>query len=510
MRFLYDNMPVFFVAIPVCLLAWLFGGADGSLVVTVGPWLVLLLLQVIFFFPQRREGESLYFAREAAWEAMRRDYLVWFSLALVFILAVPFLNNGLCTLCDAAEIAKGTDPNPRVKFLPFCVSRRDHFSVFLWIVMALASAIATRHCLRGRGKRLLLKLIVWNGVALAVLGFVQITLEAPGPLWMPVPQNGPGGYFSTWGYPNMAGCYFCAMFAIAISLWRRACDECDAERVASDSSAESGSKHQIFWRRHLYLIPAFLFFFAALNTLSRAAIIIVISLLFVFFVHAFISFTYKMSRARRVKCMTVTFISASIVAFFSVVSIPDKMQQQVDTLDTEGVLTRVTGKDVSHSRIAIELWREHTLFGCGGWGYRHFAAAKMTEKEKNSQKFSGNANVHNDYLQFLVEHGFVGLALLVLAAITLVTPVFKSWKYLLQLVRFAKTSKLPAKPIVLFVLPAGAFCLLMAPLAMSIHAFADCPFRSSAIFVLLFTVLAAVPGYIPRASRNIGESSKGS
>ena len=504
MRYVYNNMPVFFIALSISLLAWLYGGADGPLIVKVCPWLLLFLLQVLFFFPQRRDGESLYDARESAWENMRRDPLVWISVSLTLLLSIPFLNNALCPSCDAAAIAQGAEMGPKVKFLPFCISLREHFCVFLWIVTALVSAIATRHCLRGRGKRLLLKILVWNASALAVLGFVQIASSAPGPLWMSVPDNSPGGYFSTWGYPNMAGCYFVAFFAIAIALWRRAIDEAEAERIALDHSGNVASSHRMFWKKHLYLIPAFLFFFAALNTLSRAAFILVMSLFFIFFIHAFLSFTHKMQRAKRVKCMTVTFFVMAVIAVFAVVSIPDKFQAQVDTLNTQTMLTRITGKDVSHSRIAIELWRDNTLFGCGGWGYRHLSVAKMTDADKRALPYAGNANVHNDYLQFLVEHGCVGLALMVLAALCLIIPVFRAWKYLLQLVRFAKTSKLPPKPIVLFVLPSPVFCLLLSALAVAIHAFMDCPLRTPAILVLVYTTLAAAPGFLPRKARNLG------
>jgi O-antigen ligase len=508
MRYVYNNVPVFFIALSVSLLAWLYGGADGPLIVKVCPWLLLLLLQTVFFFPQRRERESLYDARENAWEQMRRDPFVWISVSLIFLLAIPFLNDALCPTCDAAAIAQGVDPSPRVKFLPFCISLREHFSVFLWIATALVSAIATRHCLRGGGKRLLLKILVWNASALAVLGFVQIACSAPGPLWMSVPDNSPGAYFSTWGYPNMAGCYFVAMFAIAIGLWRRAIDEAEAEKAASDTSGAIASGHHVFWKKHLFLIPAFLFFFAALNTLSRAAFIFVMSLFFIFFVHAFFSFTHKMTRARRVKCMTITLFVIAVVAVFAVVSIPDKFEAQVDSLNSQTMLNRVTGKGVAHSRIALELWRENTLFGCGGWGYRHFCVSKMTENDKNSLPYPGNANVHNDYLQFLVEHGCVGLALMVLAAVCLVVPVFRAWKYLLQLVRFAKTSKLPPKPIVLFVLPSPVFCLLLSPLAVAIHASLDCPLRTPAILVLVYTTLAAIPGFLPRKARNLGVTAE--
>ena len=82
----------------------------------------------------------------------------------------------------------------------------------------------------------------------------------------------------------------------------------------------------------------------------------------------------------------------------------------------------------------------------------------------------------------------------------------KSWKYLYQIVRFAKTSKLPAKPVIVFVLPAPAFAIIAGAIAVAVHAFGDCPLRSPANLTLLFVSLAAIPGFLPRSSRNIGMS----
>ena len=180
MRYLYDNAPVILVALVVSSLAWLYGGTRGPLIVAVAPWLLLVLAEVVFFLPQRHENESIYEARERVWDAMKHDPFVWTVALLIFLLLIPFANNGLCPDCDAALIAEGIDPSPPVSFLPFCVNRREHLSVFLWIATALVAATAVRHSLRGRGKRLLVKFLVWNGFAVAILGFVQAAAGAPG------------------------------------------------------------------------------------------------------------------------------------------------------------------------------------------------------------------------------------------------------------------------------------------------------------------------------------------
>ena len=139
MRYLYNNIQVILIAFVVSSLAWMFGGTRGPLIVAVAPWLLLVLAEIVFFLPQRHEKESIYDARDRVWDAMKHDPFAWIVALTLFLLLIPLANNGLCPDCDAALIAQGVDPSPRVSFLPFCVNRREHLSVLLWIALALAA-----------------------------------------------------------------------------------------------------------------------------------------------------------------------------------------------------------------------------------------------------------------------------------------------------------------------------------------------------------------------------------
>lgn len=499
MSFLLDNFAPFAVAAVASAVAWMFGGTRGGLLIPVVPWLSVLLVEVLFCFPQRRPDETSYEARARVWHALKRDPVAWIALGLFVLLLIPFVNNGLCPVCDVKRLAEGLSADPPVPILPFCVDRIDHLNVVLWFALALPSLLVVRHALTRHGKRLALELIVWNGTALAALGFLQGALGAPGPLWSTASGTGSvGDFFATFGYPNMAGDYFTTLFGLALALWRRNLDDLrDAHRMKDISSA-AAPRPRMFWTKHYFLIPAVVFFYAALNTLSRAAILLVTLSAVVFFAHSFVSFVAHKRKADRVRAGAWTALGLGVVIFLSCLFAPKGLQREVNTLGTTEVLDRVTGRSQYHVRVATEIWKDHVLFGCGGWGYIHFCIPKMTPAERRQIQVVGGINVHNDYLQFLAEHGLVGFGALVALVLLLLWPVGQAWRLLAREARFKTGRDAPPKPVQVFALPAPAFFVLVTVACTLIHAFGDCPLRSPAVLTLFFVSLAAIPGFLPR------------
>ncbi|MBR2839608.1 MAG: O-antigen ligase family protein [Kiritimatiellae bacterium] len=500
MSFLVNNAAAIAVGAVISVMGWMFGGTRGSLLVPVVPWLFVIMAEVLVCFPQRRPGENTYDARDRVWKGLKKDPLTWVSAGFIALLAIPFANNGLCVTCDAAAIAQGFSADPPVKFLPFCVSRIDHLNVFLWFATALPAMLIVRRSLEPRGKRLVLELAVWNGVALAVLGFVQHALEAPGPLWSEASGlvvGKVGDFFSTFGYPNMAGDYFTLLFGISVALWRDRAAAVREGRKVQDISSSAAKRPRAFWTSHFFLIPAAIFFYAALNTLSRAAIMLVTASAVVYFLHAFVTFLAKLHRAQRVKAAAVGLLVVGALVFAASLFAPEDLKREVDTLGTTEVLDRVTGRGQYHTRVATAIWREHKLFGVGGWGYIHFCLPTMTPEERANLQTVGGINVHNDYLQFLAEHGVAGFGALVAIVAMLVWPVGSVWRRLARDARFKKKKDLPPSPVQIFVLPAPAFCLLVAVACTLVHAFGDCPLRSPAVLTLFLVTLAAMPGFLP-------------
>ena len=510
MSFVYRNMLPMVLAVSAAVFAWLYGGTIGSVMLGVAPWLCLLMLEGMLFFPQRHKDETSFEARERVWETLKRDPLTLAALAFAVILAIPFVNAGLCPTCDAEAIAAGANPDPLVRFLPFCLNRLHHLNVFLWFLPALIAMLAVRHSLTRNGKRTFLEMVVWNGVALAVVGVVQQVAHAPGPLWSGLMGNRAGYFFSTFGYTNMGGDYFTTLFGLSVALWRFRVDEVRKQESDLRRDGRTLGRH-FFWHKHYLLIPACINFVGAMSTLSRAAIILVSTLAVVFFFHAAITFLSRMKKAVRVKAGAYSCLILIIIAVLASIFMPDDLQREVSTLNSGEVLNRVTGKDDALARQSIRLWKEYPIFGCGGWGFMHLqaVAANEVDPEKKFVGSTGGINVHNDYLQFLTEHGVVGFACLVAMVGILLIPVSKAWCALAKAARFAPKGKAPPSPRALFALPAGAFCVLATAAATLVHAFGDCPLRSPAVLFLFFTELAALDGFIPHGIHQSKSNDKG-
>lgn len=495
MTVFYNNIIVFQIALLLGAYSWIFGGTMGPYLIPVIPWLTLILLEGMFFFPQRHEKESFGAARARVWKSLKSDALTWIVVAFIVLLALPIANTGLCEVCDFPRIAAGENSKPPLPFLPFCVNRLHHFGVMLWFVPSLVAVLAVKHsCLRS-GKRLLIRTLVWNGFALALFGAIQDITGADAPFWGQV--EGPKvHFFSTFGYPNMAGAFFTGIFALGFAAWRRNIEDVK-KLIKKEDNSNLPQSRNFFWKKHYFAIPTVVSYFAAINSLSRATIILVTILALLFLVHSVASMLVKLPRAKRFKLGVIAVSVLVLIVAVSVSVMPSDVRREIDTVDTREVLDRMTGKRECHSEVAMRIWKQHPLFGVGGWGYWHFRIPNMTKKEIASTMASGAANVHNDYLQFLVEHGTVGALCLLAIVILLLTPVFVKWNQLILTARFSKARlKMPA-PVHIFALPAAAFFILLGVVAIMIHATSDCPLRSPAILSMLLVSLASIEGYLP-------------
>ena len=541
MEAFFRSVPALLIFPTIAAMAWIRGGVYGDMMVPTVPWLLALVFEVLLCFPQRHMGEDAVQARHRCWRHVGRDPAFFLSLVfLVLVLGMAFLNKGLCPTCDygqilnsltSSELSQMPDimqekaPNPPIPFAPFCMNLKQHFDVFMWFFPALVAMLAARHALLGRGKRLLVEMLVWNAAALAVFGFIERgtgakfvmmwdqaeydALVASIRVNTGVSYARPDPYFfATFGYPNMAGSYFMLAFALSIGVWMTHVREVEAE-PQHDSKIQVTRQRMLlrFLRAHYALVAVVLNFLAVMFTFCRAAM----SMTLVISVLAFIYYICQMlfahrNRARQLKRAAFNIGGAVILLVVGVIFSPDDksvavkgaaaVADELGTLTAVGMLERVTGKSEAHSRVAVELFKEYPLFGCGGWGYKHLSLNRLAPMELR-QMAIGSANVHNDYLQFLCEHGAIGFFCLLGIFICLVVPLFRDWGRLHRAARFLALENAPSSPRAIYCCPPGVVWTLIGSFAVAFHAVADAPLRSGAVLGLFFTALACADGYMP-------------
>ena len=539
MDIFFRSIPVFLIFPTLAALAWIRGGTHGDLLVPTVPWLLTLVFEVIICFPQRHFGEDAVQARQRCWRRIGRDPVFFLTLLfLVIVLGVPFLNKGLCPTCDYGTVLtmlerEGVNlanlssdemlaliddkaPNPLVPFAPFCMKLSDHFEVFMWFLPALTAMLAARHALLRPGKRLLVEMLAWNAAALAVFGFVQ---RATGAKFVMMWDQGEYDafvaalraatgisyaqpdpcFFATFGYPNMAGSFFMLAFALSLGVWMTHAREVETERPPDKAEIARQRLLLRFIRAHYMLIPVTLNFLGALFTYSRMAIVtslVIAVLAFIYYIARLL--LARVDRARQVKRAAFSFVGAILLLVVGVVFAPKNVLDEVARTSSNEALDRLTGKKEYQTKVALKIFKKYPAFGCGGWGYKHLCINQMEKDELDKARTLGAANVHNDYLQFLCEHGIIGLGCLLGIFFCLVVPIFRDWGRLYRASRFLAPENAPSSPRAIYCVSPGIFWILVGCFAVALHAVLDAPLRSGAVLSLFFVSLACADGYLPR------------
>ena len=478
MKVFFHIVPVFLALLPVLFAAWEKAWSAHG---TTSPHLLVCALIAFvgtFLLPQAHKDESRLHAMKRVVRLVIGDPFVYLGAAFLLLLVIPLYNQGLCPACDARAIAAGASAQPPYAYLPFCVNPDEHGSLLRWFTAAFATAFAFRHGLVGIGRRIGYEALVWNGALLAAYGFVLL----------PLGKVDSSYSFSVFGYPNQGGSFFVLSLALSLGLW--------GYRImrASRPEREADPVSHPLLARHYPAIPAALTFFASVATLSRAAMLFALSLAGVFFVYVFVASIAGKRRVHRVKGLSGILILISVLLSV-VLYAPPVVQKEFATLTTRGITDRAAGKGQYHERVASAIMRDYPFFGIGGWGYRHFCRQYMDKKELRGLQVTGGANVHNDYLQFVAEHGLVGFALLAIAFILLLRSVWRRWWLQYGYYRFSPTERTPVSPQLIYAVEPTVFFAVLGIVAVLLHALGDCPLRSPVVVITLFAVPVATLGF---------------
>ena len=436
--------------------AWFRGGTSVPLQWPM-VWLGGLLLGAVIRAGMVRRGTRGQSAGQGSvgLVPLVKDPVVWLGLAFLLLLAVQWWNAGRLLVFD--ETAKQwVYSAPRRPHWPSAVTRGEAAEMLRWFFPAWCLLIGLRNAaLHPHGARRLLLAVALNAGVLAAFGIVQYATHTHAIYWL---QPQPDHFFATFGYANHAAAFFVLGFTMSAGLCLR--------ELRKWIGWERRS-----WRAALPSGCSALLCFAGCNlSLSRVGVIAAWVLGFLICAYAVYLLWPQLAPPVRLNSAVGAAV-AGCMAFFVLAS-----PLENSFLDSRGqaraaTLTQQLVGRTSTVESALAVWRESPWFGLGGWGYRYFVAMHMPVASWERLESKGMANTHCDPLQFLVEFGVVGTALLVASGVTILIPLFKAFRFDRELV------------------VVGSLGLL----AVASHSLIDLPFRSPAILYHWLAVAVLVP-----------------
>ena len=494
MNFFVKNILLIHLVALVVAFGWIQGGTRADLLLPVIPWLTFFILEWLFVFPQAKSTETLVEARLRVWRALRCDPLAYVAVLFIVVLIIPLFNVARPPFFDAVH-KQWQNPIPPITWLPYCVDPMQHAVLLLWFPPALIAALAARHGLLKKSKRWLLEFICWNSGALALMGFAQIYTGTTKLLWLTPMES---YFFSTFGYPNFAGAFFTLTAALSLGMWFQQVTEKLRQSLIENSNLQD--ERSWFYMNRM-LVPAVLTFLGAFGSLSRAAILLSVLVLMVMFAYMVLYvWRYVTSGVRVTMIASLFAVSMMVAASFAAFKF-ESLKKEIRNITFSAVVERVTGtgNGYYHMRVAKEIFRDHPLYGVGGWGYPHYQLQHLTPEETRNMQISGGANVHNDALQFLAEQGLVGFGLIFLCGLFLACPPFSQAWHIFRAKMTSETEGDVSKkacgwinrfPVMLVAVSVGTGATVC-------HSLGDLPFRDPAIMLVWVLAWVCVPGWFP-------------
>ncbi len=461
----------FFLSFLLILPVWMRGGTRLELM-GPAPWLALAAILGMLFRPPQNPQELLVSARVRVWHKLLSDPLLYIGAAFLFLLTLQWWNGPREAVFDVPSWRWTFSPPPKPTLPLFSIDRKEALEMLIWFGPFYAALLVIRNGFLRSQKLDLLKLLAANAALAGLFGAVQYFSHTKSIYWLtPLKVH----FFAAFGYQNHAGAFFILAAFLATGLVLRSLLKKDWVEDLSWLAPVLG----------LCILGAFL-------SKSRAALLMVGFLVSVGTGYAFMR-VGKRHTTHGMAAVLVSLAAFVAVVIYVVTVVPgNPVQEELKGTTLEGVVARV---ELGHDPLkatAWQVWKDHTWFGVGGWGFRHFLPHYLPDRKAYA---SGQANVHNDPLQFLAEFGAAGAFLLGVTLLVLMAPALRAiWK-IEPADRHDMRSRFMKIP------PLGV-ALLAGPLLTLLHSLADLPFRSPAILWTWGVMLACAPDFCERTERH--------
>ncbi len=457
--------------------AWARGGSAPAFFWAI-PWLALWALEMLFLLPPQYNGQGYTTAMQRLKRNLLRDPVLYVGLTLIAFLTLQWFNAPRELVYNSAKALweYGDPPWPG---LPFSIVRAESVQPLIWAIGVVAIMLGVRHGMRQESRRWLLRLLVYNGALLAVVGLLQQALGTNKVLWIKQIDT---FFFATFGYPNHASAYFTLLVALNLGLLFEALGSNDEEKLSSN------------WLI-VALVPNIL---GVAFAQGRAGFLLTAVILIIALIYGACYLHQRLTPATRVR-LGILIGGVAIFLIFILVLVPkNPIMAEIKTIELTKLHKQLQGDRAELAEAALEIWGDYPWAGTGGWGFRRFVALYMGPEKWNYLKAAGRANVHNDAIQYLCEHGAIGLTLIIGL---IFIPIGHLWFRLLRVTRVPDVDRIGYRTWFMSVSPVVWFGLIGTS-ATVLHSIIDLPFRSMAIIALWFIILASLPGFVPQRDKS--------
>lgn len=449
-------------ALPLTAVTWMWAGLKSSLL----PWFTgcAAIMGLALAIGPLLVRWTLSPPRPSLYRWWIRDAFFWAGLGLLVYLGLQWWNAGRALYFDV-ELRTWMYAAPRHPSLPWAFERNDAAQMLHWFFPAWVLGLVMRSPFMTRlGVSRLTLSLVYGAGALALFGLVQFASHTRMIYWTTPMES---AFFASFAYANHAAAFFVMMGAVTAGLLFR------------DTFGPFRERRR---KRLGCLVAVFILCLVGANlSLSRAGVIL--SWALASFVALFgLSRGWRLlTPAARVR-LTAVVLAVVGVFYFAVSGFGNKEIRRefaVRKAPLHQLVPALAGVNLDLGprpemlHVAWLMWKDHPWLGVGGWGYRYLSAFYVPKAQWQvlRRRDSGRANVHNDPMQFLLEFGIAGCALLAAALAALLAPLFR---------------KTVARGAVLALTGAGLALVVAFSLI-------DLPFRCPAILWTWVTVLAALP-----------------
>lgn len=442
--------------------AWMRGGTP---ILLQDPLPVLggLVLLSLWMVPMAyRMGGDRWSALGAATLRVIKDPIFYLGVAFLALLVIQWRNSGRSLVFDLAawKWVYSDPPNPG---LPSAVRTDEAAQMLCWFFPAWTLILGMRARLLSRsGVRFLFTAMVLNAAAISLFGIVQFLSGTRSMFWLiPIDAH----FFASFGYSGHAGAFFLLMFSLCCGLVVDGLFDRQRRIMRGELAVLLGATVLNFVGANLSLAVAP----TALVWMLGAAVA----------VYVLVWTWLRLERVHRIHVL-IGIVGVACLGYIIIALIfratPERVQASLWEIGRANVVCDKIIERIFLARAAVAVWLEAPWFGTGGWGFRYFFGIVLDPGEWELIGV-GDANVHNDFLQFLAEFGVVGTLLLIGTCAGLLGPIMRSgaWR----------------RPIVL--LPTTGALIVLA------YSLMDLPFRCPAVLYAWATLLAAMPVFVIRS-----------